>query len=217
MRSMAATRKWAEPIARSAICRSKNVSQRWPHRLGRAARGPAPGARRWPAPARCRADCRGCQWQSRPRPHVLDPQVELNTCIETIPSVWFVGGAQNGIFCRLGYLLANAWRRSAGRNCSAWSRKVWQRSAGPSPPASSGWPAVMTIRPRIGGHRAAPLPRPHAADPDEKPGLAGGQPGGALAGRRRRSAAVSSPVEISSSASCSRARGPRSPGAPSRT
>jgi hypothetical protein len=44
-----------------------------------------------------------------------------------------------------------------------------------------------------------------------------GQPGGAWAGRRRRSAAVSSPVETSSSASCSSARGPRSPGAPSRT
>jgi len=28
-------------------------------------------------------------------------------------------GAQNGIFCRLGYLLANAWRSSAGRNYSA--------------------------------------------------------------------------------------------------
>ncbi len=44
-----------------------------------------------------------------------------------------------------------------------------------------------------------------------------GQPGGALAGRRRRSAEVSSPVETSRSASSSRARGPRSPGAPSRT
>ena len=40
--------------------------------------------------------------------------------------------------------------------------------------------------------------------------------GEALAGRRFRSSAVSSPVETSSRASSSRARGPRSPGAPSR-
>jgi hypothetical protein len=52
-----------------------------------------------------------------------------------------------------------------------------------------------------------------AADPVEVPRHAGA----ALAGSRRRSAAVNSPVETSSSASSSRARGPRSPGAPRRT
>ena len=43
-----------------------------------------------------------------------------------------VGGAQNGIFCRVGCLLATAWRTSAARNCDAWSRWVRLRPAGPS-------------------------------------------------------------------------------------
>jgi len=40
-----------------------------------------------------------------------------------IPSVRSAQGAQNGIFCRVGHLLANARRSSAAQNCSAWSRQ----------------------------------------------------------------------------------------------
>ena len=44
-----------------------------------------------------------------------------------------VGGAQNGVFLSrwVSYLLANAQRSSAARNCSDCSQWVWQRSAGP--------------------------------------------------------------------------------------
>jgi hypothetical protein len=56
------------------------------------------------------------------------------------PPLWMaivVGGLtvhqrQNGIFCRVVWLSSgNAWRSSAARGCSAWSRPVRQRSAGP--------------------------------------------------------------------------------------
>jgi Protein of unknown function (DUF4232) len=40
------------------------------------------------------------------------------------PPVRSAGGAQNGIFCRVGYLLANARRSSTARSCGAWSRPV---------------------------------------------------------------------------------------------
>ncbi len=35
------------------------------------------------------------------------------------------------MFCRAGNLLANARLSSADRSCSAWSRSIWERSAGP--------------------------------------------------------------------------------------
>ena len=45
-------------------------------------------------------------------------------CTGTISSVPFARGAQNGIFCRVGYLLANARRSLAARNYSALSRRI---------------------------------------------------------------------------------------------
>jgi hypothetical protein len=69
---------------------------------------------------------------SRKGDHAQPPQREREPfCTGMIPSVRSAGGAQNGIFCRLGYLLANARRSSAARNCSAWARRVRQWSAGP--------------------------------------------------------------------------------------
>ena len=62
---------------------------------------------------------------------------------------------------------------------------------GPPPSASGGWSAVMTIRPRVGWHRAALCRARPPLTPMKGQGWPGGQPGGALAGRRRRSAAVS--------------------------
>jgi hypothetical protein len=45
-------------------------------------------------------------------------------CTGINPPVRSVGGAQNGIICRVGYLLASARRSSAAQNCNAWARQV---------------------------------------------------------------------------------------------
>ena len=50
-------------------------------------------------------------------------------CTGTIPSARSTRGAQNGIFCRAGYLPANVRRSSAAQFCSAWPRQELQQSA----------------------------------------------------------------------------------------
>ena len=74
---------------------------------------------------RCRIECRprrdadrqcDAERQARSGRTRADPPF----CTGTIPSVRSARGAQNGIFCCVGHLLANARRSSAAQNCSAW-------------------------------------------------------------------------------------------------
>jgi hypothetical protein len=89
------------------------------------------GTRPWPCSRRQSAAAnsasRGRRLTKRPSRRVTRvfacPRKEP-FCTGMNPPVRSGGGAQNGIFCRVGYLLANAQRSSAARNCSAWSRRV---------------------------------------------------------------------------------------------
>ena len=103
-----------------------------------------------------------------------------------------------------GHWPAGAPAAGGRRQWSSWRCACWRRLSSECFRSPPGVPLALSGRQVQVGQRSE----------RHRPG--GGQPGGVLAGRRCRSAEVSSPVEISSSASSSRARGPRSPGAPRR-
>jgi hypothetical protein len=64
------------------------------------------------------------------------------------------GDLQNGIFCRADNLLANAWRSSADRSCSAWSRPIRERFARPPPDGTTRQSSTRTCdrRHRVSGY-----------------------------------------------------------------
>ena len=87
----------------------------------------------------------------------------------TIPLIRSAHGAQNGIFCRVGYLLANARRSSAAQNCSAWSGRPGTATAIRRPPPAAGSAGPGPTRKRSGG-----LP---GRRPDATPGASRCRPG----------------------------------------